>query len=80
MQYEIVDDHGNIICMLRYEDHRSFDQAHADARLIAAAPEMLETLKTLIAEAQDLNANGDIKLGSEFYDMIQQTISKINND
>jgi len=55
----IEDDQGNIVCQL-YEDvtpedsvtmfnwYQSFNNAEANARLIAAAPELLEALKHVL--------------------------------
>lgn len=72
----------DLICRVarKIPDGAADDIRPANARLIAAAPDMLETLQTVIAEARDLNANGDIKLGSEFFDMIQQTVAKATGE
>ena len=68
--YEIQDDKGALICNL--SGWRGEQQTLANARLIAAAPELLEALKVLVA-------NGGI--GSEdMFDDARAAIAKATGE
>lgn len=47
-----------------------------NARLIAAAPELLGALQAVDAEGRDASKNGDVIIPSHVWDLIQQAIAK----
>jgi len=59
---------GGIICALRDQEKQA-----ADARLIAAAPDMLETLKAVVDEWE---TNDPAYFGSDIATIVLQTIRK----
>ncbi len=50
--------------------------ADANARLIAAAPELLAALLAIDSQGKDASPNGDVAIPSEIWDLVQQAITK----
>jgi predicted translin family RNA/ssDNA-binding protein len=63
--YSIVDTDGCTICSIHAEDGMGILEAEANAQLIAAAPELLGTLKELLRCYEQFIPEGDLKHAPE---------------
>lgn len=63
-QYERIQSHGYVIAWTGHKDFGSLPEHKANAALIAAAPELLEACKSMIARLENLTSD-DFHKGRE---------------
>lgn len=63
---------GNIICVLPSKDYVSYEFWNANAKLIAAAPEMLEALRNIVDYWNSGNFSRDHKMWSNMESIIKK--------
>lgn len=56
---EILDDRGDLVATVHYGGGRSEVEVHANARLFAAAPQLLQACKDWVAYFDNLERNSD---------------------
>lgn len=78
--YERIQSHGDIICWTANQQYPPVKEHEANARLISAAPDLLEACKSieLLLPAIDLNNNtfACIKLVKDLASKVSQAIAK----